>query len=161
MRCFKAPFIKMKNINGFTFIELLIIIIIIGILSGACAPLVRNSLDEATMEGFAKNLYYLSRYLQTKALHERRTYQLYIDRNASEIRTFYKENEEHKSATERIARKYAIPKSVSITLEPARNSGIYFYPDASTDKATMTILNRHGRKISIITKGISGEITIQ
>lgn len=151
----------MINRKALTFIELLIVIIIIGVLAGVSTPLFSRSFDSLEIEGFVKDIYYLSRYLQSNAISQGKIYLLEIDKDAGSFLPVYKEGGGNRNINGRFGKPLNAPEGVTVSCEPAESSGIYFYPDGSTDKATVTFRNRRGDNISLVTKGVSGEIKVQ
>lgn len=149
------------KIKGITFIELLIVIIIAGILAGVSTPLFRKTMDNLSLENFVKDIYYLSCYLQASAVNEGKIYSLNIDRYAVAFRGTYKEANELRNINGKLGRSFIAPKGVTITYEPADKPNVYFYPDGTIDKVTVSFKNQHENTLSLIIKGVSGEIKVQ
>lgn len=147
--------------NSFTFIELLIVIIVIGILLGVSMPQVRRAHDNFVLETFVKNIYTLSRFLQSAAIVQAKVYYLNVDKAN---RAFFAEVSEDgalKEVKNRFAKKYKAPEGISVSMEPKDAAGIYFYPDGRTDNVTITVENRNQKKFRLIVKGAAGQIKIQ
>ncbi|OGX40261.1 MAG: hypothetical protein A2984_01355 [Omnitrophica WOR_2 bacterium RIFCSPLOWO2_01_FULL_41_12] len=130
-----------------TFIELLLVIVIIGALAAVSIPQLKKTFDNFGLENFVKDMYYLSRYLQANAVNQGKIYVLNIEPATGEFQANGK--------------LYKAPKDILIFIEPADKTSIYFYPDAVTDKTTITFENRYKKQVSLILKGISGDIQIQ
>lgn len=156
----KMTFVTNKR-WAFTFIELLIVIIIIATLTAISIPNFRKTFDNLELENFVKDIYYLARYLQASSAAENRIYYLEINRENAEFQAKYLEGNELKAIAGRFGKIYKAPKEVVLTIEPADLTGVYFYPDASSDKISITLKNKHNKQISLIAKGITSEIQIK
>ena len=151
----------MIKIKALTFIELLLVIIIIGILTGVSIPQLRKAFDNFALENFAKDIYYLSRYLQGSAIAGGKIYYLNINKDKGEFQATYKEENEFKNIQGRFGKIYKALDGIIVSLEPSERTGVYFYPDGSMDKIRITLENQYKKQLSIITKGVAGEIQIQ
>jgi len=148
-----------KTKKAITFIELVIVITIIGILIGISIPQFKKTFDNFELENFVKDIYYLSRYLQASAISQGKIHYLNIDPGEGRFWATYKENAEFKKIQGKFGNIYKTPKEVIISTDKA---GIYFYPDGSMDEITIKFMNRqYKNKISLIAKGASGDIKIQ
>lgn len=154
------------NNKGFTFIELLIVIIITGILTAVSIPQFRKVHDNFELENFVKNMDYLSRYIQESAIFHGKVYCLNINQDEEGINfyTTYQEETEFKRIEEKSKKLYecSAPQGIIIdSIDPTDEKTIFFFPDGSSDKITITFKNKQGKKLSLIIRGISGEIKIQ
>ncbi len=147
--------------SGLTFIELLIVIIIIGILSALGIPRFKSTLTHFEFEKFTKDIYFLSRYLQDSSVNQGKIYYLEININNRELQAFTRENDEFRNIGGRLGKIYKAPQGVLMSADPLETKGINFYPDASTDQATIIFDNQGEDKISLIFKGASGGIQIK
>jgi len=146
------------NNSAVTFIELLLVVIIIGILLGISVPNLRTTLDNFALENFVKNIYTFSLYLQASAISQARPYCLNIDQDKSAIWGSYKSEEGFEALTARYALGYKIPAGVTVLLEPPDKNKIYFYPDGTTDKASIKFTNREKKELSLVIQGGWGGI---
>lgn len=164
----------MRKSSAITFIELLVVIIIIGILAGVSIPQFRKTFDNFELENFVKDIYYLSRYLQSSAISQGKIYRLNIDKdkNPIEFNATYQiktdQGETMYQAVEgRFGKSYQAPQEVTISTTPQDIKNIYFYPDGSVktegdiDNIAITLKNRYHKEISLSIQGAAGDIKIQ
>ena len=149
---------------GLTFIELLIIVIIIAVLSGLSLPKIKNTFDRLEFDSFLKDIYALCRYLQASAVTRGKIYCLNLnsENDPPEFFATFKLDQDFQKLPDRFGKVYKAPRGVTIvSLEPEGKKEIYFYPDASIDSITMTFKSRADRQAALIIKGTSGTIQIQ
>src|SRR3989338_6875504 len=151
--------------RSFTFIELLIVILIIAILSAISIPRLRNAFYGFRLEGFAKDVYYLSLYLQGSAAAKGKIYCLNISPDQRNFRATQKKEDvaadENKDEFEAVKGNYGklleAPAGVVVSIEPHPAGELYFYPDASMDKSLNIIFtDPYNKKITLAIKGAAG-----
>jgi prepilin-type N-terminal cleavage/methylation domain-containing protein len=150
-----------KAAAGLTFIELLVVISIIGITAGLSLPRLRNAFANFALESFVKDLYYLSCYLQTSAIASGNIYYLNIDSQQGSFQAASQQEDGPRAISGRFGRLYQAPEAVLVLVDPPEKKAVRFYPDGSTEKITVSFQNQQKRKISLVIKGAAGEIKVQ
>ena len=152
--------------NAYTFVELLVVILIIGILVATVLPQLKQATSGLELEGFVKDIYYLCKYLQASAVSQGKLYRLNIAPESLELNATFKEKDElplsgtgFKPIEGRFAKTYYAPKGSIIEVTAPTDNQIYFYPDGSIDQAQIHIRNKEGKELAISSKGVSLEIT--
>ncbi|MCM8797231.1 MAG: prepilin-type N-terminal cleavage/methylation domain-containing protein [Candidatus Omnitrophica bacterium] len=144
---------------AFTFIELLIVIIIIGVLSVLAVPRFKNTFDSLQLRDSAKDIYYLLQYLQASAVAQSKIFCLNIDTEHGRFQAVYWEGEEgFKNLENRFGKVYSVPNGINVTVSPVDKTNICFYPDGNTDKTTITFENKQKDVVSLSVKGTTNEI---
>lgn len=150
-------FAMIPSNKGFTFIELVIVVVILGVLSATAIPGLRQGFENARLEGCTQDLYYLCRYLQESATAGRGLFRLQVSPERKKLWASFKEKDEFKAVEGRFGRIYPIPEGINLSCEALE---IYFYPDGTTDSAIFDFENAYRKKLSIILYGANGEIKV-
>lgn len=146
--------------KGFTFIELVLVSIIILVLVGITAPQFRGPFHRIQLKNTCQSLVQLMRYIQGKSIAEKKFCRINFD---FEQGTFWPtvEDEAHPGKFVRIKGKWGktfkTTEGVSINaLEDIpineETSFITFYPDGTSDKAKIKISGSKGKAFTITTQ---------
>jgi len=145
----KRPLLKNK---GFTFVELILVTVIILVLVGLSTPLFRKPFRNIQLKNTCRNLVQLMRYGQAKTIAERRLSRVNLDVGKGIFWLTVQDDTspaEFKRIKERRGRTFKIPDNISIDSEI---SFITFYPDGSSDKAEIKISDNKGKAFIITTQ---------
>jgi len=137
--------------HAVTFIELLFVIIIIGILAGLSIPKFRSTFNTLQLNNFSRELQTFMNYLQQRAIVEGKTVYLNIDNDNNEYWAQIKDGENR-------LKTYQVPGEIEIEIEQKQ---IAFYPDGSIDKTTIELINPDNQYINLTTKGVFGGVKLQ
>lgn len=137
--------------RGFTFIEILFVVIIIGILAAVSFPALRHTFSRLQLDDAAGQMQSLMNYLAQRSVIEGKLIYLYLD---PENKTCYAQL---KDSTSRI-RTYQIPSEISIG---SQKKQVNFYPDGSIDPVTLTLTGKDGDSVTLTTEGVFGREEIQ
>jgi len=142
---------KIKCEDGFTLLEVLLMVTIFAILLGVASPLFRNTYENIQMEALAENLAALCTYAWEQAVLKQTTYRLVFPFESRRIRleALAGENsrEEGFRAPSGLAgRELFLPEGIDMITE---SSEVLFYPEGATTPATVFLQNKNQWKIRL------------
>ncbi|MBI4981874.1 MAG: prepilin-type N-terminal cleavage/methylation domain-containing protein [Candidatus Omnitrophica bacterium] len=146
--------------NGFTFIELLIVSIIIGVLAVVSVPQFKKTFDSFQLQNFVNDVFYLCRYLQASSISQSRIHGLRINLDTKEFSAFVKELDKEENLSGRFSKVYKAAQETEIKLVPEDKTIVYFYPDGSMDSLNISFTEKN-KNIQLNIQGAKGEIKIQ
>lgn len=135
---------KWRLTVGITFIELLLVILLVVILAGVSYPVLRNNFYGMQLPVFSKRLQALFIHLRERAIVERKVvYLTFEDSNKK-----YRVNIGNESRT---IETFSVPEKVNVETEQEQ---IAFYPDGSIDKVTINLISPGQAGVNLTTKGV-------
>jgi len=137
--------------RSFTFLEILFVIIIIGILAGVSFPALRRTYVDLQLDDCSRQLQAFMNYLDGRAVAEGTIIYLTID---PEGKAYWAQA---KDSGSRI-RSYSIPSSIAVETDQQQ---MIFYPDGSIDPCTIKLISSEGRAITLTTKGVFAGVKSQ
>lgn len=155
--------------TGFTFIEILMVIIIVGIFVAMASPRFHTTYTDLQLSSQARSLAKFLTYAQERAVVERKVYRFEMDFNQRrywltvESEEGEAEGEGEKGAQGvRIKGRYgrATQLPVDLVMEASQQE-IAFYPDGSSDPFTLTLKNREGKGLVLKNGRSFGTIRIE
>ena len=135
-----------KSYIAFTFIELIFVILIVGVLIGISVPNLKQFSGSLQIEGFSSQLQGFINYLRERSIVERKNIYLYVGEKEYEAKI---EGETQSLKT------YAIPKDIKVEIEK-ESQQVSFYPDGSIEPVRIKLSNRNNQKITLTTEGVFG-----
>lgn len=150
----------LKNKNGFTLVELLLVVIILGILSGIAIPSFRKTYLNLELSNTADTIAYLMRFAQARAVTQRTNYRLIFN---SELNNCWLEKEissdpsQFEKVSSKFARSVVIPEDIKVESELKI---INFYPNGKIDEAKIYLKNQNDKTYTVCAKGQVGHVEV-
>lgn len=150
---------RQSNSYGFTLLELLFVIVIIGILISMAWPLMQKTCRGFQLNTCARKAYYTFRYLQGAAIGESRVCCLNVSVDEGSFKAFYwSESGFQEMNDARLRQGLRLPQGFEMTMSPEGKTSIYFYPDGRIDQANLTFISPGQGQVSLISEGLVCEI---
>ncbi|MDD2702661.1 MAG: prepilin-type N-terminal cleavage/methylation domain-containing protein [Candidatus Omnitrophica bacterium] len=136
--------------KGYTFIELICVVIIVGILAGISVPQVKNVFLGVQLESTAQELRSFMDYVRQRSFLERVVIRIHISPDEAEYWAA-------ESGSVKRLKTFRIPSGIHIESDKEE---IFFYPDGKSDKADIRLEGPSGRNILLTTRGILGGVKV-
>lgn len=136
--------------RGFSLLELLLVIIILGIVFSLATPIFKNTFSQLQLNNFTEDLVFLIRYLHTRSVAQQEILCLNFNCEEGKILPILKDESGFQELKDRFAKIYFVPKNISIETDSLQ---VCFYPDGTTDKLNLFIKDKNKNifKIETIT----------
>jgi prepilin-type N-terminal cleavage/methylation domain-containing protein len=136
--------------KGYTFIELICVVIIVGVLAGVSMPVIKNVFLVAQLESSAQELRSFMGYVRERSLLERVIIRIHIPLDKAEYWAVVD------GATRRL-KTFRVPAGIHIESDKEE---ICFYPDGRIDKADISLTVSSGKNILLTTRGVLGGVKV-
>lgn len=133
-----------KYKKGFTLVEMLLVVVILGVLAAMTVPNFSKSFFGLKLQETTNNISYLMRYAQSRAITKNQQVRLVLDESSMHYwllqgsSSGYDENAQtdYQQIPNRWGRQFEIP--LGITVE-ATNPTVEFYPDGKIEKVQIKV----------------------
>lgn len=150
--------LKIKSLKGFTFIEILLVVVLLSIVAVLAAPNFSNTYYNFLLSDTSHNLTYLMRYAQARAIAERTIFRLNFDTENSKYwltKETNPEEEQFKNVEGKLGRIFKISEQLKLECDL---DAINFYPDGRIDKTNIYLNNKNEKFFTISTEAQSGYV---
>jgi len=149
-----------KRASGFSLLELIAVLVIMGLAAGLAAPRIQDFLEEARIRTGARKLATLLRYARNQALSTKQVVTVATDESGQRWWIKYSEL----PAAERVVKlppgiKGKIVERYFSALSDAKAS-ILFSPQGNSTGQLIEIYDDHGRKFQLAVDPVIGNITL-
>lgn len=146
--------------GGFTFVEILIVILIIGVVLGITLPRFQSTFDNLKARSCARNLHAMLKFAQERAILDQQFYRVAHLREQNRVRLEKKEKEKFEPV--------GGPRGRPLKLEPplelqwdSRDTHVDFGPEGELEKAEIDVLFEGKRRFHITVGEPLGRITLE
>lgn len=147
--------LRNKEVFSFTFLEILIVVIILGVIASISVPRFHETFNNLQLKMAAYDLGQFFRYTQGEAVRDGRTYKIVLE-NHSYWLMAEKEDGEFERPASRWGRTNMINNSIEVISEEKE---IYFYPEGRIDRVEIN-LKRGELTYTLTTKERQGYVEI-
>ncbi len=163
LRAFPKNIFTPAGLKSFTLIEILIVVVILGVIAGLAIPNFSNLNTQIQLKETAKNISYLMRYAQSRAITKEKTQELFLDIQNAQYQLSEETGDAASSESERefspipgrLGRTFEIPKEVTVETQTPR---IYFYPDGKMGRVRIYFYDNRGHYMTVSTKEQAGYV---
>jgi general secretion pathway protein H len=151
---------EVKKQFGFTLIEVVIVLFIIGIASGLVGVWINRGSGNLEIRKFTKNISAVLRYARTRAVSEKEIYCFVIDKGEQKYR-LYAEDTDYKKI-DLVADK-AIPEALQMTLRGSdeESPNVEFFPRGNSSGGVIEITREDGKGYLISINRITGKVDVE
>jgi len=158
-----------RNSFGFTMVEMMVVLIILGMVAAVAVPSITSSLDEMKIDGAAREVVSAISYCQSIAIKEGEDYKI----NFNEVQERFKCNNVVTSLTTlhpvdrkpynidfKLAGQFQGVDIVNATFSPGNKSDVTFNSLGEPNRSGTVTLDYNGYQKTIGISGLLGEISV-
>ena len=148
---------RLNRRSGFTLLELVIVVVIIGTLVLLSAPMFARTYNDLALQNSASNVSRTIFLAQQTAVSEKKTVKMVIDKKKKAYWLLGEDRSDAKIVFKNIkgsfGRVFILPSGTDIE---CANDGIFFYPDGSSDAILIKLKNRYENIYTVTNQGSAG-----
>ena len=165
---------RVQERSGFTLLELIVVVMLLGILTGLVVPIYGGSMASMRIRNTQSDIVSLLGYIQERAVTDGREYRLYIDKQDGRFWVMYavgrKQDEKvFEEETRDYGREREFPEGMIVDRIKAkkdrkRNANyISCHPNGACDVATVVLADKDNRRrhVTVETTGVMGKIEVK
>lgn len=145
-----------KNTKGFSLLEMIVVMVLVGLLTALSAPTVGNSLSNLRLKTTARKLSAVLRGVRSKAISDKKKYSVALDPDNSSYS--YPDNGTNKTIS--------LPENIvfdKIDLKDEmmeRQSNVYFYPKGNCTGGSIILSNERKQVVQIKIETLTGRVKL-
>ncbi len=146
--------------TGFTLVEIIIVMLIIGIASGLVGIMISKGSSGRELKLFTKDVSSVLRYARNRAVSEKKIYCFVIDKEEHTYRLF---REDTDYTNVKLVMDKAIPDELEMNLQDSEEESphIEFLPHGSSTGGVLEVLHEDGKIYFINVNRITGKIAVE
>ncbi len=149
------------NIKGFTLIELIIVLVIIGIGSAVVTAVLYRNMDDIYLKTAAKEISTSLRYARSHAVAEKRIYSFVMNKTGYGLYAESDVDPKTKEDTLSSVFNKTFSKGVSAEYNDGEDVRIDFYPYGDSTGGEIKLKNEEGSTALIAVEKVSGKVKVE
>ncbi len=147
--------------DGFTLLEVIIVLIIIGIASGLAGILISRDLGSTELRTFTKDISAVLRYARSRAVAEKKTYCFVIDReDEGYMYRLYADSGTGEEIRPLISK--PVPEDIEVIMDSGDDAlSVEFFPLGNSSGGAIEIRNRRGTGFLIVVNRMTGKLKVK
>ena len=145
---------------GFTFIELMFVLVTLAILTGVLLPKFGPSFDRLQTERVAFETAQLLRYAQATAVATRMPVQLVVDAEAHRLWLATERDGRLQPLEDRLVKSRRLPDKVQVSLGRDDQEPLQFLPDGTSRQAVVSVKDAAGNAYRITVDATTGQVAV-
>ena len=138
-----------KSMKGFTFIELLVVVIVLAALTGLAVTQFRDSYESRSSTLIVKELTSYLRYLQFYAVEKNEVYKLEVNERTETLRAWSQESGSQAFREARTPFRKRFGDLAPFSLSLGTGKALYFFPDGSVTKNKLYLMRDSKKEATI------------
>jgi prepilin-type N-terminal cleavage/methylation domain-containing protein len=146
--------------SGFTLIEIIIVMLIVGLVSGLVGIMISRGGETRELSIFTKKISSVLRYARNRSVSEKKIYSFVIDKNEQAYR-LYSEDTDYKNIE--TVMDEPIPEGLQMSLQnnDEESPHIEFSPRGNSTGGVIEIMNEPGKMVYININRITGKVDVE
>lgn len=147
--------------NGFTLIELVLVLFVIGIASALAVGILYRSMDNIRLKTSAKDVSASLRYARSQAVAEKKIYSFVMNNNRYGLYTEpHDKSDAGQDKTSFVFQK-TLPQGIAAEYNESEDIRIDFYPQGDSTGGEIRLRNEKGSELLITVEKITGKVKIE
>lgn len=147
--------------NGFTLIELVLVLFIIGIAYALAVGILYRSMDNIRLKTAAKDISASLRYARSHAVAGKKIYSFVMNKNGYGLYTEqYDKSDTGREKTSFVFQKI-LPQGIAAEYQEIEDIRIDFYPQGDSTGGEIRLRNEKGAELLITIEKITGKVKIE
>jgi len=149
--------------SGFTLVEMMVVMVLIGLLAGLALPRVASSLPGFELKTSARKVVSILRYARGRAITEQEAFAVYFDPRQGAVAVLSEAGTEGRPTAPGSLQAFHLPESVK--LEPVGAptdvpATIGFFPEGGSTGGEIVLLAGSNRRMRVTVGHVTGNITV-